>query len=105
MKTFMGIALCAATLAWTAPVPVLAASGVIDRACRQANRSAATPQLCRCIQKVANHSLNRSERRKAAKFFADPHRAQEVRQSNRDSDEALWKKYKAFGEKARATCG
>lgn len=104
MKKLIGCALCAATLAWAAPAPILAASGVIERACRQSDRSAATPQLCSCIQKVANHSLSRTERRKAAKFFSDPHMAQEVRQSDRNSDEVLWKKYKAFGEKARATC-
>lgn len=105
MKKFVGIALCTSLLAWTAPDPVLAASGVIDRACRKSDRSAATPQLCSCIQKVANKSLSLVERRKAAKFFSDPHMAQEIRQSDRSSDETLWKKYKAFGERARATCG
>jgi hypothetical protein len=81
------------------------AAGVIDRACRASDRPAASPQLCRCIQGVANRSLNASERRKVAKWFSDPHRAQEIRMSDRRSDEALWERYKAFGQKARATCG
>ncbi len=104
MKPAIAVALCAATMAWTAPQPVLASSGIIDRACRSSGRSAATPQMCGCIQKVANHSLTRSDRKKAAKFFKDPHMAQEVRMSDRRSDETFWKRYKAFGELARKSC-
>ena len=40
----------------------------------------------------------------AAKFFKDPHMAQEVRQSDRARDEELWRRYKAFGRQAAATC-
>ena len=105
MKTFLTIAVCAGLLASGAPAPVIAGPGVIDRACRQSNCQAATPQLCSCIQRVANNSLSRSERRKVAKFFSDPHQAQQVRQSDRHTDEALWKRYKAFGEQARSSCG
>lgn len=107
MKNLLSFALTATLLAaplLTTPTPAMAASGVIERACRQSDRSAATPQLCGCIQSVANQSLSYSERRKVAKWFDDPHQAQEVRMSDRDSDEALWLRYKAFGEKARATC-
>ena len=104
MKYLVLITLCAGTLAWAAPAPVSAAPGVINRACQQANRSAATPRLCGCIQRVANDTLRRSERRKVAKFFRDPHRAQKVRQSSRRGDEILWKRYKAFGERAEAVC-
>ena len=84
--------------------PVMAGIGVIDRACRKADRNASSPQLCSCIQKVANVSLNRSERRKVAKWFDDPHRAQVVRQSDRSSDEVLWERYKLFGERAQVSC-
>jgi len=104
MKRFFLTALSAAVLLTASPAPVLAGLGVIDRACRNSNRSAASPQLCSCIQKVANTSLNRSERRRVAKWFSDPHKAQEVRQSDRRSDEALWLRYKAFGERAKETC-
>ena len=102
MKKLVLVALCAATL--STATPALAALGVIEKACRNSKRSAATPQLCSCIQKVANSSLNTNERRKVAKWFADPHQAQVVRQSDKHSDEVLWKRYKAFGEKARKTC-
>ena len=96
------MALCVVILAPAAPA--IAGIGVIDRACRNSDRSASA-QLCSCIQKVANSSLNLTERRKVAKWFSDPHRAQEIRQSDRRSDEVLWKRYKAFGDKARKTCG
>lgn len=103
MKRFTLVALSVAILA--APAPALAGLGVIDRACRKADRTAASPQLCSCIQKVANVSLNRSERRKVAKWFSDPHQAQVVRQSDRRSDETLWERYKLFGTRAKDTCG
>lgn len=103
MKKLVLVALSVVTL--SAAMPAMAGLGVIDKACRNSNRSASSPQLCRCIQKVANASLNRTERRKVAKWFKDPHQAQVVRQSDRSSDEVLWKRYKAFGEKARKTCG
>jgi hypothetical protein len=104
MKKLTVIAICAATAAWTAPAPVQAGIGVIERACRQSNRTAATPAMCRCIQRVANDSLSFSERRRVAKFFSDPHMAQVVRQSDRRSDEALWERYKSFGDRAQRTC-
>lgn len=105
MKHLAFALLGACALAAATPAPVLAGPGVIDRACRNSNRDAASPKLCSCIQMVANSSLNLIERRKVAKWFSDPHRAQEVRQSDRRSDEVLWERYKAFGEKARKTCG
>jgi len=104
MKRTVLAALCVAVLPLLAPAPALAGLGVIDRACRGSDRSAASPQLCSCIQKVANASLNRGERRKVAKWFNDPHQAQVVRQSDRSSDEVLWLRYKAFGEQAKKTC-
>ena len=103
MRQFILLALSAGTLAWAAPDPV-AAGGPIERACRQSGRQAATLQMCQCIQAVANINLSRSEQRKAAKFFKDPHMAQEIRQSDRARDEALWLRYKSFGKQAAATC-
>jgi hypothetical protein len=105
MTRFCVVLLCFATLAWAVPEPVQAANGIIERACRSSGRSAATPQMCRCIESVARDSLTRSDRKKAAKFFRDPHMAQEVRQSDRRSDERFWKRYRAFGERAQMTCG
>lgn len=104
MKHVVTALLFAGTVLWAAPAPVQAANGIIERACRSSGRSSATPQLCGCIQKVANHSLSRGDRKKAAKLFKEPHMAQEIRQSDRRSDERFWKKYRAFGERARRTC-
>lgn len=85
--------------------PPEAEAGAIERACRQSDRSAASPSLCNCIQKVANRSLTRSERKTVSKWFADPHQAQVVRQSSNHSDERLWERYKAFGDHATRSCG
>ncbi|MEX0283743.1 MAG: hypothetical protein AB3N23_03950 [Paracoccaceae bacterium] len=81
-----------------------AEAGFIGNACMKANRPAASRALCTCIDKVAKKEMTRSQRKKAAKFFSDPHKAQEVRQSDRKSDENLWKNYKAFSAKASKTC-
>lgn len=49
--------------------------------------------------------MSRSQRKKAAKFFGDPHKAQVVRQSSRPSDEKLWENYKTFSAQAAKQCG
>jgi hypothetical protein len=82
-----------------------AQSGVIERACLTADRSAASPRLCGCIQSVADQTLRNGEQRKAARFFSDPHEAQEVRQSSRQSDRRFWDRYRAFGAAAEPYCG
>lgn len=82
-----------------------AEAGVIERACRNSDRAAANPSLCRCIQKVANHSLTASERKTVSKWFGDPHQAQVIRQSSNARDERLWERYKLFGATAAKTCG
>ncbi|MEM9550890.1 MAG: hypothetical protein AAGA05_06930 [Pseudomonadota bacterium] len=98
----------ASLLAFGTAAPVLTAppaeAGVIRKACLQSGRPAATHSACTCIQRVANRSLSRKERRIAAKFFSEPHRAQEIRQSDRRSHELFWKRYKAFGASAQQTC-
>ena len=102
MKNLIFVILSAAMFA--AAAPVVAAPGVINRACQKADRNAATPRLCGCIQKVANSSLSMGERRKVAKWFKDPAKAEKVRMSARGWDELLWKRYKAFGQRAREQC-
>lgn len=84
------------------PTPVLA--GPIEHACMKAGRKAANRSLCSCIQGAANATLSRSEQKRAAKFFKDPHKAQETRQSDRSSDERFWNAYKQFGETAQRAC-
>jgi hypothetical protein len=94
--------LCLSTTLIFAPS---AQAGTIERACRNSDRQAAEPTICRCIQKVAERRLTKSEQRTVAKWFADPHRAQEVRQSDRRSDARLWERYKLFGTDAERICG
>ncbi|MDE4133698.1 hypothetical protein PXK00_11275 [Phaeobacter sp. QD34_3] len=95
--------LCAAAL-WAVNVPAVQA-GAIEQACRNSERAYQKAGLCSCIQKVANKSLTRAERSTVSKWFANPHQAQVVRQSDRRQDEQLWERYKAFGETAARACG
>lgn len=95
--------LCATALWALSESPVQA--GAIEKACRSSERSYQKASLCRCIQEIADQSLTRSERSTVSKWFADPHKAQVVRQSGRRSDERLWERYKAFGEIAARACG
>ncbi|MBR9650870.1 hypothetical protein IT775_07020 [Thalassobius aquimarinus] len=81
-----------------------AQAGPIDRACMASPRQQKSWALCRCIQHVANQTLSRSDQRRAAKFFRDPHKAQEVRQSDSRSNERFWLRYKEFGATAAAIC-
>lgn len=80
-------------------------SGEIGRACMAGGRDAANPQLCSCVQGVANQSLSARDQRRAARFFTDPDKAQETRTSDRSRDEAFWDRYRAFASRAEAICG
>ena len=80
------------------------ATGDISQACLAANRNAATPALCSCVQQVANQSLSNSEQSRAAAFFSEPQLAQDTRQSNRSSDERFWLRYRAFSDLAAQIC-
>ena len=80
------------------------ATGPISTACLQAGRKAANSRLCGCVQAEANRALSSKDQALAATFFADPHRAQEVRQSDNGGHEAFWKRYKAFAARAERTC-
>ena len=92
----------AALLTPVAPAP--SDAGPIQRACNKSDRDAANRSLCRCIQNAARGTLSSSDQRLAASFFADPHRSQEVRQSDRRSDEAFWERYVEFNTRARKMC-
>ena len=92
--------ICLAVIALpVATAPVEAAA--IKKACMASDRKA-NPRLCACIQSAADRTLTRKDQRLAASFFRDPDRAQEVRQSDRRSDEVFWKRYRTFGETAEA---
>ncbi|HBS50450.1 MAG TPA: hypothetical protein DEA05_10390 [Rhodobacteraceae bacterium] len=102
MKTLVALAVGAGLTVLAAPQ--VAEAGTIQRACNASDRPAATRSLCRCIQKSADGILSRADQRKVSQFFRDPHRAQEVRMSDRQHDEAFWDRYKKFGDHARRNC-
>lgn len=95
-------ALVAAVLIATTPAQLSA--GVMTRACMKSDRNGVSRSMCRCIQKVANKNLSRSDQKLAATFIKEPHKAQEVRQSDRRSHEIFWKRYKSFGSVASKNC-
>ena len=79
-------------------------AGKIERACLKSDRAQGRQQLCRCIGRVADATLNGADQRLAARFFKYPDLAQETRQSNSPSKEAFWERYKAFAAKASKSC-
>ena len=85
--------------------PASSFASLIEKACLRADRPAASRSLCGCIQDVADLTLSGSDQRKAARFFDDPHNAQEVRQSDTRSDQRFWERYRAFGQSAKTYCG
>lgn len=88
----------------TPVAPTFVEAGPIQRACMKSDRKAANRQLCSCIQKVARNTLTSSDQRIAATFFKDPHKSQEMRQSDRTSHEKFWKRYREFGSQAQQRC-
>ncbi|WP_405405841.1 hypothetical protein [Paracoccus sp. Ld10] len=93
--------IAAATVVMTTP---LAMAGPIDSACVRSDRARGNAPLCGCIQQVANQTLSRSDQRQAAQFFRDPHRAQEVRTSKSNSDNAFWARYRNFATQSERLC-
>jgi hypothetical protein len=79
-------------------------AGDISQACLQADRQAANPALCSCVQQVADQSLSGSDQARAVMFFENPQLAQDVRQSTRRGDERFWTRYRAFTDLASEIC-
>ncbi|GGD99654.1 hypothetical protein SAMN05421774_101125 [Gemmobacter megaterium] len=79
-------------------------AGPIENACMSSPRAKGDRALCTCIQQAADRTLQRSEQRRAARFFKDPDQAQQIRMSKSDSDNEFWARYRAFGEMAEAFC-
>ncbi|WP_417211541.1 arginine transporter [Antarctobacter sp.] len=104
----LGLAACgggtASKRSYGAAPQVRVSSGPIADACMRAGRSGASRQRCGCVQTVADSDLTSSDQRLAVTFFADPHRAQEIRQSDNPRNEAFWKRYKAFAARAESVC-
>lgn len=102
MKQFLLIALCATSISAVAPQSTEAAA--IKRACLASDRANATRQRCSCIQQVANQALTKGDQKTVARWFSDPHQAQELKMSKTERDDALWDRYQNFGQLAQAVC-
>lgn len=81
------------------------ATGEISRACIAADRDRASPQLCGCIQSVANQTLSQRDRSRVATFFADPEVAHATKISDTRADDAFWDRYRNFIDASRGICG
>ena len=79
-------------------------AGPISSACLKSERRAANPTLCGCIQQVADVTLQGADQRRAATFFRNPDKAQEVFLSRKRADDAFWLRYKAFSARAEQSC-
>ncbi|GGX58720.1 hypothetical protein GCM10007385_29390 [Tateyamaria omphalii] len=84
--------------------PVLFATGPIYSACRSGGRDQASRARCGCVQAVANQSLSSSDQSRGAGFFSNPQQAQEVRVSDRASDERFWRRWKDYSDSAARQC-
>ena len=100
----MRISLVAATLLSLSLPQTPAQAGPIESACLGSGRPAATRALCNCIDSVARQTLSWGEQRQAARFFDDPQRAQDVRMSKSDRDNAFWARYREFAASAELYC-
>lgn len=81
------------------------ATGDISRACLAADRSAASPALCSCVQGVADAQLSARDRSRVASFFDDPEIAHATKISDTRSNDAFWDRYRSFISAARRQCG
>lgn len=97
------LTLAAATGLSMLGAPQGAVAGPIENACLGSGRATGAV-LCACIQRAADGTLTRREQRAAARFFSDPGRAQDVRMSTREKDNAFWARYRQFGATAEAQC-
>lgn len=93
-----------AVIATAVLAPLPAVANPIERACNASPRPAANRTLCDCIGRAAERTLTNGQMRAGARFFQDPQRAQDVRQSDRPGDEELWRAWRTFGETAEAMC-
>ena len=101
IKTVLGATAMALAITFVAG---FAHAGPIGNACMKSDRKAANSAVCGCIQKVADASLRNSDQRRIAGFMVDPQKAQDVKMSKSDSDDAFWERYKVFGEQAELFC-
>jgi hypothetical protein len=91
----------AAALAFCAGAVI---AGPVEKACLKSGSDTASPELCGCIQQVADLTLSGADQKLAASFIRDPDKAQEIRTSDNAKHEEFWLRYKSFGESAEAVC-
>lgn len=103
MKTVVYALIAASLVIFYDPTPTMA--GPISNACMKSDRKAKSRKLCSCMQAVANQELSRRDQKLAASFFKDPQKAQDIRQSDKHSNEQFWKRYKKFGATFSRSCG
>lgn len=94
----------AAAVSLTVCLALPADARAIEDACIRSDRIGGNTRLCTCIQGVADQLLTPRDQRLAASFFKDPHRAQEIRMSDRTQDELFWGLYRQFGALAEQSC-
>lgn len=82
----------------------ISASGPISRACLSSDRKARSAALCGCVQAMANRHLGAGDQSRAARFWRDPQKLQDIRQSDNPRNEVFWTKWKAFGADVETTC-
>lgn len=105
MKSNLSLPACVLALGVAALlVAVPARANPIERACLASASASGDRTLCSCVGQVAQRTLTGSQMREGARFFTDPERAQDVRQSDRRRHEELWRAWRDFGEAAEATC-
>lgn len=85
-------------------VPSAALANPIERACNASERDASRT-MCSCIGEAADTALSRSQMREGARWFDDPQRAQDTRQSDRARDEEMWQAWRTFSSLAQQRCG
>ena len=91
-------------LATEAAAPLPFARGPIQKACQAEGRRAASRARCGCVQAVADSHLSGADQRRGARYFKNPAKLQEVRQSDNPANERFWTAWKAYGQAAEAIC-
>ncbi|WP_272010230.1 hypothetical protein [Roseovarius sp. ZX-A-9] len=81
------------------------ATGPLSKACLTSDRKARSPELCGCIQAVADQTLSGAQQRRAVTFYSDPQKAQDTRMSDRASNEVFWDAYVEYSKQAQRICG
>ncbi len=77
-------------------------TGEVGKACMAADRKAANPTLCSCVQRAADATLTSREQDRAATFFDNPQLAQDTRKANPSG--RFWTRYKEFSKTAKRMC-